>query len=74
MMARVSPVATSRSMPRRISCSPNFFINPRTAIMGEDLLEPKGGLMEALRDVGASVIATHKLSTLRSQLSTAQYY
>ena len=39
--------------------------------MGEDLLEPKGGLTEALRDVGASVIATHKLSTLRSQLSTA---
>jgi hypothetical protein len=61
-------------MPRRISCSPNFFINPRTAIIGEDSLDPKRGLLEALGDVGASVIATHKLSTLNSELSTARYY
>jgi hypothetical protein len=58
-------------MPRRISCSPIFFVNARTAIIGEDLLEPKRGLMDGLGDGGASIIATHKLSTLPSQLSTA---
>jgi hypothetical protein len=58
-------------MPRRISCAPIFFVNERTAIIGDDLLEPKPGFMGDLGDGGASIIATHKLSTLPSQLSTA---
>ena len=37
MMARVSPVRTSRSTPRKISCCPIFFVNERTLIIGDEL-------------------------------------
>ena len=69
IIARVSPVMTSRSTPRKISCCPILFANARTAIIGEDLLATKRGLMEGSRDGGASIIATHKLTTHNSQLS-----
>ena len=34
MMTSVSPLPTLMSTPRRISCAPMRFFNPRTAIMG----------------------------------------
>ena len=61
-------------MPHRISCCPILFANARTAIIGEDLLETKRGLLEDLGDGGASIIATHKLSTLNWQLSTPKAF
>src|SRR5437763_15244851 len=69
MIARVSPVETSRSIPRRISCCPIVFVNARTAIIGEDLLETKEGLMEGSGDGSASIIPTNQFSTLDSQPS-----
>src|SRR5436189_2924298 len=76
IIASVSPVATSRSTPRRISCCPIFLVNARTAIIGEDLLEAKGGLIEGLGDGGASIIATHKpqLSILNFQFITPKLH
>ncbi|PYJ59896.1 MAG: hypothetical protein DMF42_09995 [Verrucomicrobia bacterium] len=51
-------------------------VNTRTAIIGEDLLETKGGLIEGLGDGGASIIATHKpqLSILNFQFITPKLH
>jgi hypothetical protein len=70
MMASVSPRATSRSTPRKISCSPIFFANERTAIIGDELPGTRWGLVDGFGDGGASIIATHNFqrTTLNSQL------
>src|SRR5439155_5886923 len=75
MIASVSPVATSRSTPRKISCCPIFLANDRTAIIGEEWPETTRGSADGFEDGGASIIARLKLLTLNPQLSTpAQRY
>ena len=76
MMTSVSPVATLRSTPRRISCAPMRFSSPRTAIMGEGELRSSGGVRRdaasgrELSTVGASLIFT---LNSQPQLSTSHY-
>src|SRR3954452_13651315 len=69
MMARASPVCTSRSTPRKISCCPIFFVNEHTLIMGDELPGTGCGLADGFGDGGASIMATHKLSTHHCSLS-----
>src|SRR5437868_13146006 len=71
MMARVSPVRTSRSTPRKISCCPIFFVNERTLIIGDELPGTGCGLVDVFGDGGASIMATHELSTHHCPLSIA---
>src|SRR5882724_12021175 len=70
MIASVSPVATSRSTPRKICCCPIFLANDRTAIIGELLIGNGWALTAQVGDGGTSIIARLKLLTLNSQLST----
>src|SRR5882724_12814028 len=71
MMARVSPVPTSRSTPRKISCSPIFFVNEHNLIIGDELPGTGCGLLDSFGDGGASIMAAHELSTHHSPLSIA---
>src|SRR4029077_19181175 len=70
MMASVSPVATSRSTPRKISCGPIFFINERTLIIADESGRTRSGPADFFGYGGASIIAT---PTLNSQLTTLNY-
>src|SRR6266513_3258757 len=68
-MARVSPVRTSRSMPRKISYCPIFFVSEHTLHMGDEFPRTGCGLVASFGDGGASIMATHELSTHYSPVS-----
>src|SRR6476620_4993055 len=73
MMASVSPLLILRSTPRKISCCPIFFCNDRTAIMGDELSETRGGSADVLGDGGDSIIVA-QTSTFGREVSTEQHY
>jgi hypothetical protein len=59
MMTSVSPFDTARSIPRKISCRPMLFVNPRTAIMGEVVAAAVTGG----RGLGVAAVETIPVST-----------
>ncbi|KAG0505325.1 MAG: hypothetical protein Udaeo_13460 [Candidatus Udaeobacter sp.] len=71
MMTRVSPLLTLRSTPRKISCCPIFFCNERTAIMGEELSETKGGSSDIFGDGGASITVAQTFDSQPASLNCA---
>src|SRR5207248_8288099 len=72
MMARVSPVRTSRSTPLRISCCPFLFFNEHPLIIDDPLLGIVPRSVFTAASGGASIIAKSPLTPqrFRGQLST----
>src|SRR5215208_823194 len=71
IMASVSPLLISRSIPRKISCCPIFFCNECTAIMGDELSETRGGSADIFGNGGASIIVAQTFDAEPTSLNCA---